>query len=46
MIMIGLVTRIRRPQLGTPMLETADNSGSSYLARYDSYLQAALRHRR
>ena len=45
MIMIGLVSRIRRPQLATPMVETVDNSGSSYLARYDRYIQAALRHR-
>jgi hypothetical protein len=45
MIMIGLATRIRRPQLATPTVENVDNSGSSYLARYDNYLQAALRHR-
>jgi hypothetical protein len=45
MVMVGLVTRIRRPKLATPMVETADNTGSSYLARYDSYLQAALKHR-
>jgi hypothetical protein len=43
MIMVGLVTRIRRPQTASPMVETADNSGSSYLARYDSYLRAALK---
>jgi hypothetical protein len=46
MVMIGLATRIKRPQTGSPMVEVADYSGSSYLARYDSYLQAALRHRR
>jgi len=46
MIMIGLVTRIRRPQMATPMRETTDTSGSSYLARYDSYLQSALRRQR
>jgi hypothetical protein len=45
MVMIGLVTRVRRPQLATPVTESVDNSGSSYLARYDSYIQAALRHR-
>jgi hypothetical protein len=43
MIMVGLVTRIRRPQTASPMVATADNSGSSYLARYDSYLRAALK---
>jgi hypothetical protein len=43
MIMVGLVTRIRRSQTASPMVETADNSGSSYLARYDSYLRAALK---
>ena len=43
MIMVGLVTRVRRPQTASPMVETADNSGSSYLARYDSYLRAALK---
>ena len=46
MIMLGLVSRIRRPQLATPVTESVDNSGSSYLARYDSYIQAALRHAR
>ena len=43
MIMIGLASRIRRPQLATSVAEAADNSGSSYLARYDSFVQAALR---
>jgi hypothetical protein len=45
LIMVGLVTRIRRPQMASASVETTDNSGSSYLARYDSYLQAALKHR-
>ena len=46
MIMVGLVTRIRRPQMASSMVETTDNSGSSYLARYDSFIQAALRRQR
>jgi hypothetical protein len=43
MVMIGLATRIKRPQTASPMVEVADHSGSSYLARYDSYLRAALK---
>jgi len=47
MLMIGLATRIKRPQTASPWVEVADHSGSSYLARYDTYLQAAIdRHNR
>jgi hypothetical protein len=46
MVMIGLATRIKRPQTASPMVEVADYSGSAYLARYDTYLQAAIKHLR
>ena len=43
MLMIGLTTRIRRPRF-TPVAQAADNSGSSYLARYDRYIEAKQKH--
>jgi hypothetical protein len=42
MVMIGLATRIKRRQTANPMAESADNSGSAYLSRYDKYLQTAM----
>jgi len=43
MVMIGLATRIKRPQMASPIVEVADYSGSAYLARYDTYLQVAMK---
>jgi hypothetical protein len=42
LVMIGLATRVKRPQTASPMVEVADHSGSAYLSRYDKYLQAVM----
>ncbi|HLW17617.1 MAG TPA: hypothetical protein VKV69_09705, partial [Actinomycetota bacterium] len=43
LLLIGLAPRVRRVQLATPFAERVDDSGSAYLALYDSFVEQVTR---